>query len=115
VLDPGGQPPDRSLEHAQAPLGGVLVGSFVEELETDADAEEGHAAVDGRGDGAVEATGPEGLGTAAERPHPGEHHPVGRGRPVRVVDQRGIGPEVLERLLGRAEVPDAVVEDGDHR
>ena len=38
----------------------------------------------------------------------------GTGRGVGVVDQPGVGAHVLQGLLGRAQVADAVVEDGDH-
>ena len=66
-------------------------------------------------DHGVEAGGPQGVGAGPEGPHPREDHGVGRGGPVGIRLQPGVGPEVLEGLLGGAEVADAVVEDGDHR
>src|SRR5581483_4109891 len=51
----------------------------------------------------------------AEGAHAGKHHAVGRQRLVHVGDQAGVGPHLLQCLLGRAQVADAVVQHGDAR
>ena len=47
-------------------------------------------------------------------PTPGSTTPAAPAAAAGIGDQGGVGAEVLQRLLGRAEVADAVVEDGDH-
>ena len=115
VFDTGRQQPDHAGQDPEARFGRVLVGPLVEQLESDADPEEGHATVDGRCGGTVQTGRAEGLGAPTERPHPGKDDSVGVGSLIGVVDQAGVGAQMLEGLLGRPEVADAVVEDGDHR
>ena len=50
---------------------------------------------------------------AAERADAGQHHAGGLADEARVGGEAGVGADVLQRLLGRAQVADLVVEDGD--
>ncbi len=43
----------------------------------------------------------------------GQHHAGRLADQPGVRGEAGVGPDVLEGLLGRAQVPDLVVEDGD--
>ena len=115
VLDPGGQRPDRPGEDPQARHAGALDRALVEQLEPHADPEEGHARRHRGAGGLLQAAVAQRPRAGAERAHPRQHHGVGRLHGGRVVDQARRRADVLERLLGRAEVADAVVEDGDAR
>jgi hypothetical protein len=53
---------------------------------------------------------PQGAGAGAERPDPGQHHGVGRLDLGRIGDEAGRRADVLQRLLGRPQVADAVVK-----
>jgi hypothetical protein len=56
------------------------------------------------------------LHAPPERAHAGQHHRVGRGDlEAGIGGEAGVGADPLERLLGRAQVADAVVEHGDQR
>ena len=52
-------------------------------------------------------------GTGPEGPHPGQHHPGRAGTSSGSSTSRAGAPRCYERLLGRPQVADAVVEDGD--
>ena len=92
---------------------GVLLRLVVEQLHADADAEERHVARrrlrgDRREAGALER-----LHAPAERADAGQHD-TGRVADDRLVrGEPRVGADAFERLLRRAEVADAVVEDGD--
>ena len=55
------------------------------------------------------------LHAATEGTDAGEHDAVGVADQPGIGGEPGVGAEVLERLLGRAQVADLVVEDGDQR
>ncbi len=54
-------------------------------------------------------------GAGAEGADAGKHDPRGRQGGLGAVDEAGVGPDVQQCFLGRAEIADAVVEDRDHR
>ncbi len=61
-----------------------------------------------------ETGGAQRLHACAERPDPREHHRVGVFDGSHIGGERGVGPEVLQGLLRRAQVADPVVDDRDH-
>src|SRR5690606_19520953 len=82
-------------------------------LHPHADAEEGPARAGRLARQVVESGGPQGLRAAAEVADPGQDHARGLADEARVGGEPGVGPHPLEALLGRPQVADAVVEDGD--
>ena len=78
VLDPVGQTVNRPGQQAQSLGLGALGRALVEQLEADADAEEGHAGRHGGAGGRLEPAGPQGAGAGPEGPHAGQHDGIGR-------------------------------------
>src|SRR5665213_1191093 len=115
MLDPLGQGPDHAGKDTQAGGARILLRPLVEQLEAHADTQERQSSADGVLGYGVEPGGPKGGGTWTEGTDSREHHACSRGRDVRIVHQLGVSAQMLEGLLGRAEVADPVVEDGDHR
>src|SRR5581483_3846079 len=115
VLDAVGQPAHHTGQDAEPGATRVLVRRVVEELHADADPEEGHVAGGDVARDRRETRAVERVHATSERADAGEHDARG------IVDDRGIGgqpgvrADVLQRLLGRAQVADAVVEHRDER
>src|SRR3546814_1754336 len=84
-------------------------------LNADAYADEGCAGGDHLVVHLVEAASAQLLHAPAEAADAREDHAGGLTDQVTVSGEASVGPEVLERLLGRAEVADLVVEHGDER
>ena len=63
----------------------------------------------------LEPGSPQGRHAAPERTDAREDHGCGVADQADVGREAGVGAHVVERLLGRAEVADAVVGDGDER
>ena len=111
----GGKPGDAAGYDAEAGHVRSLVAAVEEHLHADADAEKG-SSVGGRGTRrAVEARAPQRLHARAERADAREHDRVGAFDGSHVGGQRGVGTEVLQCLLRRAQVADPVVDDRDAR
>src|SRR4029078_1327351 len=90
-----------------------LFRAFVDLLHADADAEEGPLGFDRLERDLVEPRRPQRLHAPAEVAHPGKDDPRRVAHQTGIGRQPGVGPHVLERLLGRAQVADAVVEHCD--
>src|SRR3546814_13477999 len=84
-------------------------------LNADAYADEGCAGGDHLVVHLVEAASAQLLHAPAEAADAREDHAGGLTDQVTVSGEASVGPEVLARLLGRAEVADLVVEHGDER
>src|SRR5207248_7604529 len=114
ALGAGRQGADAAVQDTEAPRASVLGGRLVKHLHAHADAEERKVAP-GRvhGDG-VEPRGPKRLQAATEGPDAGQDHAVGPLGLLGLGHQPGVTADALERLLGRPEVADPVVQDGDH-
>ena len=99
------------------PVGaGALDRALVEQLEPDAHPEEGHAGRDGGSRaGASSPLSRSARAQAPKAPTPGSTTASAASTVAGVGDQARRCADVLERLLGRAQVADAVVEDGDAR
>ena len=93
---------------------GSLLAGVEQHLHPDADPEEGLAGLDRLVDDRLQARLPQLLHAPAEGAHAGQDDAGRLSGDGRVGGQGGVDPEVLQRLLGRAEVADAVVEDRDH-
>ena len=104
-----------TVKHPQPLLPGTLVGAVVEKLEPDAHGQERHAGLDGAVGDRIEPAPAQGAGTGPEGPDAGQHHGVRRFDLGQIGDEAGRRADVLQRLLGRPEVADAVVEHGDLR
>jgi len=105
---------DLTGDDAEALHAGGLLAGVEQHLHPDADAEERLAGLDRLVDHRLEPRHPQLLHAPAEGPDAGQDdagRPAGEGR---IGGQGGLDAQMLQRLLGRAEVPDAVVEDGDH-
>ena len=102
------------VEHAEPGDPRALLGVLEQQLEADADAEHRFAHGDGVEDHPVEPARPQRRRAGAEVADARQHDP---DRPVRLGgrrDETGLGADVRQRLLGRAQVADPVVEHGDH-
>ena len=116
-LHAGRDPHDPAREHAEPADGGVLVRRLEEHLHADADAEERPA---GRPTAArATSSSPAPRSASMQRPKaptPGSTTAAAAlGDEPGVGGEAGVGTDVDERLLGRAQVADAVVEHGDQR
>ena len=114
VLHPLGQSTHRTGQDTESASGGILFGTLVEQLESDADAEKGDAAGHGVSGHGGEPGGLQRFGTPPEGSNSGQHDARGFRRSIGVVHQPGVGAHPLQGLFRRTQVADAVVQDGDH-
>ena len=93
----------------------IFVAAVEQHLLADADPEERSTRQDRFVDDRFEPAAAQRVETGAERSDTGQHDGSGVAHQAGVGSEAGVGADVLQRLLRRAEVPDAVVEHGDQR
>ena len=91
----------------------MLGGALEQELEAETDAEHGNARAQPLGDQGVELQLADPPHRRGERPDAREDHSLRRAGELGVCGQPCLGADAFERLLDRAQVSHAVVEDGD--
>ena len=112
-LFPGGQPVHRSLEDAKT--GRPIFRARVEqELQAEADAEEGSVLADGVAQRSIQAACSKGGHRWGGGPHTGKDDGVRVHEPVRRRRDHRLGAERVERVLHAAQVAGAVVDQRDH-
>ena len=114
-LHAGGDPHHPPGEHAEPGHGGVLLGRLEQHLHADADAEERPPGVDGVERRLLQPGASQRRHAPAEGTHARQHDGVGVGDQPVVGGETGVGAHVRQRLLGRAQVADPVVEHGHER
>src|SRR5580704_8807099 len=90
-----------------------LLRGVEQQLHAEADAKEWRSALDAFEDDVREAELSEVAHRLRERPHARQHQPIGGAELVVVAGDGRACADVLERLLDRATIPHAVVDDGD--
>ena len=110
-LDIIGEPFDHSFEDAEPVDCRRLLGSFVEHLHPDADAQERATRPDRFADRAFQTARAQRLHARTEVPDPRQNDRVSRGRDIRVAYEACFRAHMQESLFGGAEVSYAVVED----
>ena len=106
---------DRALEQADALPAAELGRALEQQLHPQADPEHGPARLDELAQQVVVAEPAHLLHGLREGADAGQHHAVRAADTLVVARDLGLGAHVLERLLGRAQVAHAVVEDRDAR
>ena len=112
-LDLVAEPSHPTGQHAEPGHVGRLLAPPVEHLHADADAEERALGLDRLQGDLVEPGRAQRFHAATEVADAGQHDARRLADEAGIGGESGIGADLLERLLGRAEVADAVVEDGD--
>src|SRR5690606_22339768 len=96
-------------------LDAVLHAAGEEDLLADADAEDGRSVVDALADDRVEAVLDDPGHAGGEGSHAGDDEALGPAGGVEVAGELDLAPGPLQRPVRGAEVPGAVVEQGDAR
>jgi len=109
--DRGGQPRDAPGDDPEPGDARRLVAAVEEHLHPDADPEEGTPISSPGASRGFEAAGLQREHARAEVADAGQDHGIGGGDLPGVGREPRVGSEVLERLLGRSQVPDSVVDD----
>src|SRR5581483_3400878 len=115
------EPDDLTRQHAQPRDGPELARLLEQDLHADTDAQEGPPRAGRAHDGVAQAGGIEVRHAGAERADAGKDDRVraldvgGGGRHANLDVAPGVRRRALEALGGAPQVPDAVVDDRDHR
>lgn len=104
---------DAAFEETDAVFAGGFLAGFEQELEADADAEEGLVGFGPRFEGWHESPRSEGLGAVSERSDAWEHDGVGGGDDGGLIGEGDGGSGVDEGVMNASDVSSAVVDEGD--
>src|SRR5207302_1708275 len=114
ALDPLGEEAHRARKQAQPGHPRILLRRLVEQLHPDADGQERDVPLGRVGRDLVQARRHQRLHAAPEGAHAGKNDADRALGLVGTGDEHGVGSHLDQRLLGRAQVPYPVVQDGDH-
>jgi len=104
---------DAAFEETDAVFAGGFLAGFEQELEADADAEEGLVGFGPRFEGWHESPRSEGLGAVSERSDAWQHDGVGGGDDGGLIGEGDGGSGMDEGVMNASDVSSAVVDEGD--